>query len=383
MDFKSNCEFAFLKKKWYKNFCKKCKKLFYSKKPQNVCGAYSCSQGYCFLEDQSPAHFVSFNQTLNTFKRFFNIHNFIPHDPIELIREHERTIFASTAGQIFDQYVYSNEINLHKIKNVILQPVIRLQELNQISKIDGYSTSFVHCATEIWNSDIDEHFRALDVWLDFFSELKLYVGDFSLVVDEKINSWGGLLVPAKTIGIYYKGLDLATANFFPSIPLLNASSASLSDIGGSAERIAWSINKSSSYFETIAPISRMYEHRIVLDCIRTATLIVGSGIRPDHRNHGSKLRKLLKNIQNVSGLYELVEYYQMHWASMFPTLFSKDEIYRIIRQEVDRNRNMAMNNFFKSHGNINQTHEKFIQSLLIEKRVSIEDLRNFYKNHAY
>lgn len=371
----------FSRRGWKLKQCPFCNRGYYTKRDLPSCGSYNCSGGYLFLNHPSPKAYLRFNECADRLRTFFSAAKFQLSSPIAIPRKDERTLFASTAGQIYDDLIYGRNLCDYARRCATLQPVIRLQDVELIPSLDGVSTSFVHSATESWNIQPDEHFNTLDKWFDFFSANGLYVGNICLRKWRENNNWSAHTVTSETLDINYAGLEIGIANFFFNIPQLSGAKALMSDIGVGFERLVWAINKSPSYFDGIGPLSDILSHkREGLDALRTATLIAAFGITPDHKNHGSKLRAMIgiaaKESKN-SNLYELVRYYYRQWASFIALPLSHEQTYLTIWHEINRSLNLKTNLLWGVDESIDQENDDYLWKLINKKSIPIKHFWNF------
>ena len=369
----------FTSRGWQRKQCPLCQESYYTKRDLPHCGSYRCSRGYTFTTIPAPKSYLEFGACIARSHGFFKEHGYPVQSPIAVVRNDERTLFASTAGQVYDDLIYGTVAENESHQCVVLQPVIRLQSIGLVGSVEGISTSFVHVATEKWNAGVDEHFDAFDHWLDFFSSLGLHVGGLCLKTKQAKNDWAGRIVTSEMIKINYGGLEIGVANFFLNIPQANNVIATLSDIGVGAERLVWAINKSPSYFDSIGPLSCVIIlERVMLDAIRTTTLMVASGVIPDHKNQGSKLRALigLAMDQAQANLYELIRYYYGQWASLIDLPVSREQTYSVIWQEINRALNLETNRVLGIDEPFDQNHEEFLRRAIQKRTIPISRVRD-------
>ncbi len=379
-DLRTAQEAFFASRSWQSKRCPVCSHEYYTKGKGENCGSYDCVRGYAFQELPPPKAFMELAACIDELSRFFGERGLLVSDPIAMVRNRERTLFASTGGQIYDDLVYSRKYATTTETRFVAQPVIRLQERRSVGLTEGFSTSFIHAATECWNADANIHVTMLDAWLSAFSALGFYAGGLCLMPDQLNNDWAGLSVPAESIRINYRGLEIGIANFF-LVPLSDGSHAVLSDIGVGAERLSWAINKSGSYFDAIGPLVSL-ENSISLDAIRTAVLMVGSGVRPDVKGHGSKLRAILMEapgIESRVNLFELVRYYYVQWRKFIPLSRDLGQVYGEILREANRNASIALGGALRVGGSIDRSPEEFVLSAIRSKKLSLQELRRAMK----
>lgn len=362
----------FARRNWQRKQCPLCLEEYYTKRDLPHCGSYRCAGGYPFLNIPAPKGYLEFGACAENFRTFFPARGYQLSPPIVIVRDDERTLFASTAGQIYDNLIYGQSLQEDPQRCAVLQPVIRLQGIGLVASLDGISTSFVHAATECWNTSAEEHFSALDQWLDFFSGLGLHVGGLCLKTKRAENDWTGRTVTSEMLKINYGGLEVGVANFFFNIPQSSDVMATLSDTGVGLERLTWAINKSPAYFDGIGPLSSVTIHkRVVLDAIRTATLIAAFGVVPDHKNQGSKLRAMIGLIVEETprlNLYELVCYYHRQWTSFANLSASREQTYSAIWREINRGLNLETSRVLGIDEPFEQDHEEFLRRA-VQKRV--------------
>lgn len=362
----------FARRNWQRKQCPLCFEKYYTKRDLPHCGSYRCAAGYPFLNILAPKAYLEFGMCVEKFRASFSAAGYRLSPPIAIVRDDERTLFASTAGQIFDDLIYGQSLQENPQRCAVLQPVIRLQGVGLVASLDGISTSFVHAATECWNATAEEHFNALDQWLDFSSNLGLHVGGLCLKIKRADNDWAGHIVTSEMLKINYGGLEVGVANFFFNIPQPSNAVATLSDIGVGLERLVWAVNKSPAYFDSIGPLSSVTIHkRSALDAVRTATLMAGSGVVPDHKNQGSKLRAMIGLVMEEAqclNLYELVRYYHRQWTSFADLSVSQEQTYTAIWREINRGLNLETNRVLGIDEPFEQDHEEFLRRA-VQKRV--------------
>ncbi len=368
----------FASRNWQRRQCPLCLEEYYAKRDMPHCGSYRCTGSYQFLNIPAPKAYLELGVCASMLRSFFTGRGHNSHQPIAVVRDDERTLFASTAGQIYDDLIYGRARQEETQRCLVLQPVIRLQGIGSVASLDGISTSFVHAATECWNVTMEEHFNAFDQWLDFFSSLGLHVGGLCLKIKRADNDWSGRTVTSEMLKINYGGLEVGVANFFFNIPQPSETVATLSDIGVGLERLVWAINKSPAYFDGIGPLSSVIiQKRAVLDAVRTATLMAGSGVAPDHKNQGSKLRAMIGLIVEEAhhlNLYELARYYHRQWASFTDLPTTREQTYSVIWREINRGLNLETNRALGIDEPFEQDHEEFLRKAVQKRTVPIARL---------
>ncbi len=373
-----------INKMWARLTCPQCNKDYYTKNKQPLlsCGSYKCMGGYLFLNDAKPKRLKSERFLIEIIKKYLSTHNTKQVSPIRIVRNKERTLFASAAGQVFDDFIYEKKIGDNS-NCFVIQPVLRTQSIKSIAAIDGFSSSFVNIASVEWLSSHEKYLQLLDNLLLIISALGLYVGSLTLKIAKDTNDWQGKEVKAYSLKINYKGLEIGIANLFYDIQV-KSGNVILSDVGIGLERLLWAVNKHPAYFDSFSPLHySVHVPRENLDAIRTAVLMVGSGVAPGHREHGQKLRSILEPLHLIGynlDWFELVNYFHQWWSKYLLLERSNLECYRIIKAELDRYRNLKL-----IHAKIgiqespNQLTSQLIEKALFGKKdkqfTSIEKLR--------
>lgn len=365
---------------WNLKTCPKCNSAYFSKRTLNTCGSYECENDYTFLKLGARREFFELEECYKTSIDFFRSKGYEVAHPIDIVRKSERTLFASVAGQVFDDAIYKGQ-STSSSNIVCVQPVIRLQGESLVGKIEGYSTSFLNMSTDRWNSTPKEHFEAFDNWLDFLSTQGLYAGNISLKTNYEDNDWDAFHVHSEALRLNYGGLELGIANFFIDIPQPNERIATMSDISFGLERVVWAVNKSKSYFDAIGPlIYVLYNPNkiMLMDSIRTTTLMAAFGVTPAHYDHGGKFRLLTKKVAKSFGLApykELSEYYHNQWSKFINLKYDSNVCGSMIMQEIERNLNVELAQALGFKWISNDVPEDYLHSLLKNRKIRLSQLR--------
>jgi len=388
LDFVKERDDYLLSRAWEIRECPKCSKSYFAKKDFDNCGSYECSGGYNFLDIPAPRDFLTLQPCQENFLSHFEKSGYNIAIPLGIVRTNERTLFVSAAGQVFDDLIYGKTDKPTEEICFVIQPVIRLQGEGLVGEVEGFSTAFLNAATEQWNTDAKQHFTALDYWLDFFSSQEFYVGNLCLRYSSSENDWNGKNIFSEMLKINYGGLEIGIANYFSGIELNNNQFATMSDISIGLERFLWARNKTASYFDAIGPLTYAITKDIILiDTLRTLTLMSGAGVIPGHKNHGYKFRLLANKIANPFHkipISELVEFYYKQWSDFIKPTRSLQSAIGFVRREIDRSINLHLNKLLKIDEDYRQSQEDFLISLLKDKIIDLAQLRCLLgdKNHG-
>src|SRR5436190_948612 len=107
---------------WMALDCPRCGRQYFGKRSSSTCGAWRCEGGYGFLHLSSPRKFLDVALASDLLRTFLAATAYPTTDPVPIVRNRERTIFASTAGHVFDPFIYG-ESAAPRSSASILQPV--------------------------------------------------------------------------------------------------------------------------------------------------------------------------------------------------------------------------------------------------------------------
>ncbi len=212
------------------------------------------------------------------------------------------------------------------------QPVIRLNGLSDCGVIEGFLSSFVNICLVDVNTTMDEYMHHIDLWITILSKLSLHSSGIQLVFKKKTNAFDGL-----GIEFQYKGIEIGQANLYQYVN--GEQKFLISDFGFGYERLLWVINGGKFFFD---PIVDKYDiiHSNIKECdrIRTAVLLIMSGIIPAANGVGKYSRMLISQAPNI-GLerylnLRALRYYTYYKKFIKPKLTYEQTI-RILRSEID------------------------------------------------
>lgn len=238
--------------------------------------------------------------------------------------------------QIFDEIIHRGaEILTDQM--FIAQPCIRMQFQPYVSTQAGTSTSFVNVCTEKMNGSFEEHLQTVDHWCTILSKLGLHMNDFFVIMRETTNDWGTGSFPTLELFFVYGGLELGDASYF-HIPQSNRAPIPVSDIGFGLERIAWAINKTDAYFDTLIPWTVQGVNEKI-DACRTLALLLLCGVQPSNKGSGLQFRRFAKALSEdyyCEDLFYLILYYFDYWSQFSKPSVSRDVAIKRARLEIER-----------------------------------------------
>ncbi|MGW7431380.1 hypothetical protein ACWGIN_17720 [Streptomyces sp. NPDC054861] len=249
--------------------------------------------------------------------------------PLRWGRETELTI---SAVQALDPLLKDGQLGTYR-SGFIPQPVVRFtghrDAAGQLK--DGFLTSFVNISRVQPIQSMDEYGAILDGWLTVLSQLGFHARHLSIY---------GTLTPwrrrqVEGITLRFRHLDLTLGDI---VLLWNTAHPHrlAVDLGTGLERLAWARTRESwpsliyGRYARIAPLP-------TLDAIRTATLLLGSGIPPAARGAGGITRRVIGAIDpDVArlGVSAMVRAVYNYWSLFGMLLAPWPEISRVIEEEV-------------------------------------------------
>lgn len=304
-------------------------------------------------------------------KSFFEKAEFKNISSKSIINENGLTLFISAGVQVLDPIIH-DEKEIFAEKIYIAQPVFRTQFIPKIS--EGVSSSFINIATEMVDKTPEEHFHALDRWMELLNILGLNKENIILKSIERYDKWGKRKFLQKILKIYYGDLEIGDALYI-DMPQDSRENILISDIGFGLDRIKWLLSDNKSYFQTIAPDNEAFLNldRKTIDYTRTLSLLAGFGVKPSNNEHGYRFRQLSKllvktNLGKKINLNNLIKLWYNDWQKWTNFPISEEDIEKIINMENERNLNREILDILKEDYpdvdiDINQSTDKIIKLL--------------------
>lgn len=387
-----------LSQNYFAKYCKNCGKRFYTLVLSNeTCGSYRCEGSrYRFLNESLSENFLSLVELSKLLKVKWDNQGFKVVKPISILHRYEdnlknpkklgNTLFTVAGIQILDDVIFGERYNLEQTKYFVAQPSIRMKYMPLVGKIDGISTSFINVCTEELNPDIKSFVHQIDVWLKLLFSLKINPYRLNLKVKKGVSRWGRKEFNGVYVKFNYGGLELGDASFLLERYKTLGKALQLIDTGFGLERIAWVINKTPSYFDSIGPfIESFYGKKVLIDHIRTLTLIMGYGITSSRSLHGYRVKQLIKNLLKTNGLLSnyqhLIPYYHNFWSKFITLPLSPFEIKKRFQQEINREINLRIKEGIKLKREIDLSipPQEFIGNLIkgrYGKKIKITSIKN-------
>ncbi|MFJ8470337.1 hypothetical protein [Kitasatospora sp. NPDC094011] len=216
------------------------------------------------------------------------------------------------------------------------QPVVRMTgERNATGALrDGFLTSFVNVSRIEPITHQAEFTGILDHWLTVLSDIGLHARHITIHGHNAV--WRRREVCGYTV--HFRHLDLPIGDI---VLLWNAEDPTRMavDLGSGLERLAWARTRQSWWDLVLGRFATAGVAPDALDAIRTATLLVGSGISPAARGAGGVLRQVLAIVPaDVAplGVSALVRASHGYWSLTSPMAVPWPEVASAIEREIYR-----------------------------------------------
>lgn len=371
-------------KGWQGRLCGTCGRTFFSKTPANVdvsiCGWHKCGNGeYSFRAHAKRKKMLTPAQINTRMGEYFRSVGFDLVAPRNIANSEGQTDLVIAGVQMFDDVIHRNQ----KIRNdnvFVAQPCVRMQFQSHVESREGTSTSFVNVCTEKMGAGLPEHLQAVDYWCTILSKLGLHMNDFVVVMRTSVNDWGTGEFSALELFFSYGGLELGDAAYL-CIPQEHRPAIPISDIGFGLERVAWAVNKTESYFDTLMPWTAAGA-REMFDSCRTIALLVLCGVRAANKGPGLQLRRFAKVLSEKYygvDVYSILAYYFDYWAQFMQPSMSKESAIEIARLEVERFINLKVCEALKLPPPWDETTEAYFDRLVYTCNTNIYELRKALK----
>jgi hypothetical protein len=236
----------------------------------------------------------------------------VPRAPALPLRWRRETDLTISAIQALDPYLKYRQPYVYRA-GYLPQPVVRFTGRRDATGRleDGFLTSFVNVSRIEPVKTIDDHATIFDSWMGVLSRLGLHARHIELFGNLRV--WQRGPVEGITLRYRHAGLELGDI-----VLLWNARDPSymVADLGTGLERLRWIISRWAWLDVVHGRLAHVVDPD-VLDALRTAVLLIGSGITPAAHGPGSAVRRLLRLIpQDIAplGLSSAVREFHSYWA---------------------------------------------------------------------
>ena len=296
--------------------------------------------------------------------------------PDKIIRSTSDTTFFTSAGVQHIETIFKDKGDLKKEKFIVAQPVIRSQFMDKVK--DGTSTSFINFSVESIDANSIEFIKLSNEFIKLVVKQGVDPKELRFCIEEISDRWGDKKFYKTVLTLYFNNIELGECIYMHDYPVTEGKKIDIVDIGFGIERLNWGVNNKNY----LPDFDEFYTDNIdsnkttaIIDAIRTAVLIAGEGVVPSNHDHGYRLRQLSKRFvsRNVGvnlDFRELIDIsyeYWKRWGASFN--LDKEEVFKIISQENERNRNSLFLLKLKEYSdfdicvNINQKNTDFLQQI--------------------
>jgi hypothetical protein len=368
-------------KGWSQKKCSECGKLFFNKsatesKDTICCQKYNNESPYPFLSYPKMKRPLSPDGVGLKMSEFFAGIGYPTAKPMNIVNEEGRTDLIVAGVQMFDGVIHKNK-PIEDVKVFSVQPSVRMQYLSKGNSNNGILTSFNNMVTEVLNSNIELHLKAIDDWLAAFSALGFHMNDFTLTLEITDNDWATGNFKAVKVVYIYGGLQLGDTCLL-HIPQKDREPVNITDSGFGLERISWASNRSGNYLDALLPVTVDGELE-KFDCYRTAILLSLCGVTASAKGAGLQLRRLAKVLSEKYYNYEsvyLLDYFYDYWAKFITPKVSKDDAIKEVSLEIDRLINIKIYESLKaSQPKQGESTRDYTSRLLKLNEVNIDELK--------
>jgi hypothetical protein len=367
-------------KGWCEHQCDGCGSTFFAKLSakinKSICGWHKCDKrDYSFRAFSKRKKLLKPSQISAKMSEYFRSAGFESATPRNIADTHGQTDLVIAGVQMFDDIVHCNQ-PLQNDKVFVAQPCVRMQFQSQVGSQEGTSTSFVNVCTEQMGASFDEHLQSVDCWCTVLSKLGLHMNDFIVVMRTSKKDWGTGEFSALELFFCYGGLELGDAAYL-HIPQSNRPAIPISDMGFGLERIAWAINKTESYFDTLMPWTTVGA-REMLDACRTVALLTLCGVQAANKGPGLQFRRFAKVLGEKyygADLFEVLPYYFDYWAQFVAPSIKQEDAVMLARLEIERCVNLKICNELNLPPPRDETTDAYLDRLAYTCNVSIYELR--------
>lgn len=368
------------KRGWQRHSCDECHSTYFSKPSTNtdisVCGWRKCDKGnYPFRAYTKRKKMLPPVQISTDMSEYFRSAGFDSVAPQNIANFDGQTDLVIAGVQMFDGIIHRNQ-DIRSDKVFVSQPCVRMQFQPHVELREGTSTSFVNVCTEQMGAEFSEHLQSVDHWCTILSKLGLHMNDFVIVMRTSVNDWGTGKFSSIELFFSYGGLELGDAAYL-LIPQPSRSAIPISDIGFGLERIAWAVNKTDSYFDTLTPWTASGA-REMFDLFRTIALLVLCGVRAANKGPGLQFRRLAKVLSEKycgADIHSAIAYYFDYWAKFIKPSIGRDVTIQITRLEIERFVNLKVCAMLGLPPPRDETTEAYFDRLVYTGGISIHELR--------
>ncbi len=371
-----------IERKWIRRLCAGCGRTFYAKKRNE---AKLCLRGQCspnqggFLNLSRRRIPLTIQSVAKCIESAFVACGYKKLLAVNITETFGNTDLIGAGVQILEPTLFGVKPVLMGA-SLVFQPVARMQYFGDCKENDRGSTSFVNVCSEEASCSFGRHLEHIDTWLGILSHLGLFMGNVILLRRISSENWGNGEFRQFELFVTYGDLELGDA-VFGLVPTRTWGILPISDIGFGLERLVWAINKFSSYFDPIRPLSfGLSFSRHTHDVLRTAALLTLCGIEASNESTGFQLRKVCKSaFEDLGGSSgegdKVFLHYVNFWASFLAENRTADEALGRFRKEMSRLAQTRLRETLKGPEVTSETIEAYATHLVYNLGVPIDEVK--------
>ncbi|MFC9693292.1 hypothetical protein ACFTSF_32385 [Kribbella sp. NPDC056951] len=262
-----------------------------------------------------PRRALPFSELVDVLETSFAAHGVPRARPLPL-RWGRDTDLTVSAVQALDPLIKDGRDWVYR-SGFLPQPVVRLtgQRDDGGQLRDGFLTSFVNISHIQPIRRHDEFSEVIDIWLSVLARVGLHARHLSLF--GRLTTWQRASVRGVTLRFRHLDLTLGDVNLLWNADQPHRMAV---DLGSGLERLAWARSRANWNDLVFGPFADAAPPA-TLDAIRTATLLLGHGIRPGPRGAGGTTRRMIGTISPESaplGVDAMVRFSHRYWHSIAP-----------------------------------------------------------------
>lgn len=298
-------------------------------------------------------------------------------EPDKILRPSGDTTIFTSAGVQHIETKMRNEGGLNRDVFIIAQPVIRSQYMDKVK--DGSSSAFVNFSVEAVETDLNEFSDLCQKMIAMIQDRGADARDIRFTIETIPDKWGDRAFTKTVLTVIANGIEIGEGVYMHDYPVDENRKIAIADICFGVERLNWALGDRECFMPEYKKFySQNPDTNAVtgaIDCMRSAVLMAGEGVKPAHTDPGFRLRRLSKKFvdRNKSlgfDAAELIDTAWDHWLKWgFRPDITKEEAKQVIEDENMRGFNNMVLSMIEQKGgprvtiNVNQSTEAFFRQM--------------------
>lgn len=269
--------------------------------------------------------------------------------PNEVLRPEGDTTIFTTAGIQHFETIEREDTILEGQKFTIAQPVVRSQFMDRIR--EGYSTAFINETTAHFGASVEDFTNLCKQMIFKSLDRDNTIPKYHLTIETHDDRWGDKKFTKIVVTLFYNNDEVSEGVFINKFPKKDGQITTVSEICWGKERLDWIYREKQEQpyfvgFEEFYKSENNDEIAMVVDPIRTATLMLMQGVIPSHKDPGFRLRQLIKRFFERNNQFSfsekrLLELSYDFWVeNHVQGIKDKKEILDLVKKEMMRAQNV-------------------------------------------